>query len=478
MPVQLTSDPATPLGWSSDGTELLIVRTTPRPDPLEVLSILHADGSESELATSPMFNTWDGATISPDGARVVFVGPKTLYAVDVDTGTTEVLLRSPEGNLTTPTFSPDGTQIAYVDGSGDHDFHVWVMNADGSDAHEIVFNQRTAAADHVRGLAWSPAGERIALGFDVGIYTFAPDGSAFTQVISDGTSPYWSPDGSQIANRIRGALAIADADGSNVRRFGFATSGPWHPAGSIQRVEEPTLQPAIGEPVLHLSSWRRQGYVEVNVYADGRVIWVADERVGNLEQRLTREGVERLRSRAVSTGLFEHDLALGLLGRGYMEVRRGDRSVIVAWGRAPFNVAGLGLRGRFVEATPAQAGELTELEAFFRDPTAWGLPRDMYLQPEITPFVPTHLVVGYDQAVPDWSNLPSPAREIVTGHLESVISDRCNSISIDQAREVVDALVQAGEIAPIDEIRLGFSFHLGPSFVWFDPALPHEVDCP
>jgi len=24
-------------------------------------------------------------------------------------------------------------------------------------------------------------------------------------------------------------LAIADADGSNVREFGFATSGPWHP---------------------------------------------------------------------------------------------------------------------------------------------------------------------------------------------------------------------------------------------------------
>ena len=26
-------------------------------------------------------------------------------------------------------------------------------------------------------------------------------------------------------------LAIVDADGSNVREFGFATSGPWHPGG-------------------------------------------------------------------------------------------------------------------------------------------------------------------------------------------------------------------------------------------------------
>ena len=40
-----------------------------------------------------------------------------------------------------PTFSPDGTQIAYVAGGGDHSHHVWVMDADGSDAHEIVFNE-------------------------------------------------------------------------------------------------------------------------------------------------------------------------------------------------------------------------------------------------------------------------------------------------------------------------------------------------
>ena len=95
------------------------------------------------------------------------------------------------------------------------------MNADGSDPHEIVFNERTAAADHVRGIAWSPAGDRIALGFDVGIYTFAPDGSAFHRGDQRWNVPYWSP-AVTIAYTIAGdpdgcGLAIADADGSNVR---------------------------------------------------------------------------------------------------------------------------------------------------------------------------------------------------------------------------------------------------------------------
>jgi Tol biopolymer transport system component len=69
------------------------------------------------------------------------------------------------------------------------------------------------------------------LGGYVAIYTFAPDGSDFTKVITGGVDPFWSPDGSQIAYRVpvHYGLSIADADGSNVRTFNFGNSGPWHP---------------------------------------------------------------------------------------------------------------------------------------------------------------------------------------------------------------------------------------------------------
>lgn len=71
--VQLTSEAGIPLGWSSDGTELLIMRRVERASTDGVgLFVLHADGSETLVTTDPM--EFRGGTISPDGSRVVFVG--------------------------------------------------------------------------------------------------------------------------------------------------------------------------------------------------------------------------------------------------------------------------------------------------------------------------------------------------------------------------------------------------------------------
>jgi Tol biopolymer transport system component len=253
--VQPDLEDAVPLGWSRDGTELLFL-----DDSLAaVLHILHADGSETRLNRKPRYNL-TGA-ISPDGSRVAFVslgpfGTGAMLVVNAEGGRRVDLPYpsaggEPVGGLT---FSPDGTQIAYLAANDG----VWVTNADGTDAHEILASDVTGDARWFSGMQWSPAGDRIAIGLggDPAIYTFAPDGSGFTKVITGGISPYWSPDGSQIAYTIPcdehpndwcpegstrrslfdpqpedrpAGLAIADADGSNVRAFGFAASGPWHP---------------------------------------------------------------------------------------------------------------------------------------------------------------------------------------------------------------------------------------------------------
>jgi hypothetical protein len=191
-----------PLGWSADGTRLLIMRD-------ELLFVLHADGSETQLTERPM--AMRGAAISPDGSRVVFAtidgagNTGFVFAVDADGGPADVLLEL--DGLEGVSFSPDGTRIAYVSGRGDSDHRVSVMNADGTNPREILANEVTLGGGHDHGIAWSPAGDRIALGIEGIIYTFAPDGSGFTEALRGGRlQPFWSPDGSQLETR-----------------------GPWHP---------------------------------------------------------------------------------------------------------------------------------------------------------------------------------------------------------------------------------------------------------
>jgi hypothetical protein len=240
--------------------------------------------------------------------------------------------------------------------------------------------------------------------------------------------------------------------------------------------------PAVSQLVLNLSA----DFNEVAVYADGRVVWGPDDRGGYVEQRLSPEGLERLRSRAFSTGLFERDLfatSIGtpVVGSGYIKAFRGDQPVIVAWGTTPRAVVpGLGPDDRFVQASAAQAAEVTRLDAFLRDPRSWALPYDMYVQREITPFIPSHLWVSWDRGTPDWSELPLPAREVVESVMNACANGRTAEgepeefISLDQAREIAQALTQAGVPTDYDG-RLGLSFSLPSSFVHAHPALPHHV---
>jgi hypothetical protein len=254
---QLPGQLGSPVGWSSDGTDLLVI------SPLGDLIVLHADGTKTRLPgpTLPIrLRGLIGAAISPDGSTVAYTAPTPpiedglstkLYTIDVDSGRTTLLVEPSLLMVYQPTFSPDGTQIAYMDGSGDHTHSVWVVNADGSHPHMIVKNE-VMSEGHVFGLAWSPTGDRIALGLRrlpaAGIYTFAPDGSGFRRLIPDAIAPSWSPDGSQIAYKnyvmhpcpddpdncwsedLSGGLGVADANGSHAHEFGVGGSGPWHPA--------------------------------------------------------------------------------------------------------------------------------------------------------------------------------------------------------------------------------------------------------
>lgn len=72
--IQLSERGGEPLGWSSDGTKLLIRRQVPdaNRDPVADLDlfVLNADGTETRVTRE---RDWITGSISPDGSQVVYV---------------------------------------------------------------------------------------------------------------------------------------------------------------------------------------------------------------------------------------------------------------------------------------------------------------------------------------------------------------------------------------------------------------------
>ena len=273
---QLSDRPGAPLAWSSDGSKLLISRAGPPKEHYPSwtgLFVLNADGTETRLVVNRSLNAsicnviGSAGSFSPDGSQVVFATfCGGIYRVDAHGDTPRLVLvprreprrdpltgreRTSRTDLFAPAFSPDGTQIAYVDGHGDWGNTLRVMNADGTGVRVLVDEHAVDSygCPWMGGPAWSPDGTRIAFtcGHEdsKGVWVIGADGSGLTLVIPDGLNPHWSLDGSRIAFELlwrrdipltqRGPLevpwlAIANADGTHVQQFGYpALAGPWNP---------------------------------------------------------------------------------------------------------------------------------------------------------------------------------------------------------------------------------------------------------
>jgi Tol biopolymer transport system component len=270
-PVQLSPDNGIPIAWSSDGSKLLIHRSNYGKDQ-SALIVLNPDGSETLVAVAQQYSL-SGGSFTPDGSKVVYAadipdsGGKTgIFVVDAESGVTPELLYVPDKrdydrpqypapdihrpSVFSPSFSPDGSRIAYVEGMGDWGNTVWVMNSDGTERREIIGGD--VPIGNGAGLQWSPDGTRLVVGGTEGFYALDADGSALT-LLADGLGaerPQWSPDGSRIAFQryadpvqapyTKATLYSIAPDGSHVRSLGHVLQeesdfgpwsylGPWNP---------------------------------------------------------------------------------------------------------------------------------------------------------------------------------------------------------------------------------------------------------
>jgi hypothetical protein len=219
------------------------------------------------------------------------------------------------------------------------------------------------------------------------------------------------------------------------------------------------------------------------VYADGRVISrvyapTLEPYSGLVEQHLTPEGVEFLRSNVLSTGLFEHDLDLEREDPYcclVIRVRDGDRLVRVTWGpryalsdhQAPI-------------ATPEQATALQSLSALLTSPASW--PASAWADQQIRPYVPTSYSFCSRWAKPSrvLALLPERAGDLLgAGYPKTDGSEQqvdCSRMTTEEARALVEILIAEVGREGGPSLRFSLEKPQGPRsyiLIALNPFLPH-----
>lgn len=184
---------------------------------------------------------------SPDGSRVAFVyGPNGLtdvLKVTDSAGTPHDLVghgaQTAAGGISSPTWTPDGTTIAYIGMDSNYNAQaIYTINAGGG-TESRFFAAR--GNESFRGLAWGKTWIAFVSNLTGAheIWRLNSDGSGPMQLTNDNRengSPAWSPDGKSLAYYSKQAdgsyqIMVMNADGSDKRKL-TNTANNWSPTWS------------------------------------------------------------------------------------------------------------------------------------------------------------------------------------------------------------------------------------------------------
>ena len=224
--------------WSPDGSRLVYRDSRTGVNVNDEIYVSSADGSGARNLTASPANDWSPAW-SPDGEQIAFAsdreGELRIFVMGAD-GSGVRRVTEIWGEY--PAWSPDGTQIAFashVGGAslyGDPNYDVFVVDADGSGLRQLT---ESPAYDMYP--TWSPDGTQIAFhstratpeGFeppardpernaDFDVFVVPAEGGRARNLTRDSERqqkfPDWSPDGRWLAVDEEGSVVFVPTDGS------------------------------------------------------------------------------------------------------------------------------------------------------------------------------------------------------------------------------------------------------------------------
>jgi Tol biopolymer transport system component len=260
--MQVTSGPDADYlpAWSPDGTRIAFVRSAN-------VFLVHGDGTRVRQLTFCRYSSCvDGVAWSPDGKWVGYLRGWDVYLIKPDGTENHLISHCGDCTYAGLSWSPDGSSIAVgTDGFPGERFGGLIVLPVGDPAahglravHPITFCEQRRALCH-RSLidadpSWSPDGTQIAFAHGTGLWLVRPDGTdehrlagcpgALQKIVHTdlcpASHPVWAPDGTKIAFQGREDIYAMNADGTSPVRIRKGGSlGSWL---GVMRSSPPTTE--------------------------------------------------------------------------------------------------------------------------------------------------------------------------------------------------------------------------------------------
>lgn len=185
--------------------------------------VMNSDGTGQERLTDAAAAHYDPSW-SVSGRKIAFVQKEDIFSMD-DRGYDRLKL-AVRGSF--PRWSPDGKRIIFARQTTAQDFHLFIMNSDGS-------GKRLLVKGHVTQFRWSPDGRSIVFtqgrsgpSSKASIHLVDPDTGTDTPLPlpegGDANSPCWSPDGKKIVfsafvSEQRGDIHVFDVAANRIDKL-------------------------------------------------------------------------------------------------------------------------------------------------------------------------------------------------------------------------------------------------------------------